>query len=98
MRVRLRPEARIDIFKASCFYDEKSPGWGDKCIESIFDDFDRLSRMAGVHSKRGRYYRMYSDKFPFAICYDIDGMDIVVIAVLSCRMSPSMIDSTLDQR
>jgi hypothetical protein len=98
MRVKLRPEARIDIYRASCFYDEKSPGWGDKFVQSIFEDLSRLETFAGVHAKRGRYFRTFSQKFPFAICYDLDGNDIVVIAILSCRMHPKTIDATLDER
>ncbi len=46
MQISLRPEARIDIYDASRFYDRQSDGLGDKFIESIFCDLDRLERLA----------------------------------------------------
>ena len=98
MQIRLRPEARLDIYEASRFYDRQSDGLGDKFVESIFEDMVRLSQFAGIHSKLGRYFRILSQKFPFMICYDVNGEEIVVVAVLSCRMLPATINDTLDER
>jgi plasmid stabilization system protein ParE len=98
MQIRLRPEARLDIYEASRFYDRQSDGLGDKFVESIFEDMERLSQFAGIHSKLGRYFRILSRKFPFMICYDVSGEEIVVVAVLSCRMLPATINDTLDER
>jgi plasmid stabilization system protein ParE len=98
MQIRLRPEARLDIYEASRFYDRQSDGLGDKFVESIFEDMERLSQFAGIHSKLGRYFRILSQKFPFMICYDVNGEEIVVVAVLSCRMLPATINDTLDER
>ena len=97
MQIRLRPEARLDIYEASRFYDRQSDGLGDKFVESIFEDMERLSQFAGIHSKLGRYFRILSQKFPFMICYDVNGEEIVVVAVLSCRMLPATINDTLDE-
>jgi plasmid stabilization system protein ParE len=98
MQIRIRPEARLDIYEASRFYDRQSDGLGDKFVESIFEDMERLSQFAGIHSKLGRYFRILSRKFPFMICYDVSGEEIVVVAVLSCRMLPATINDTLDER
>jgi plasmid stabilization system protein ParE len=98
MQIRLRPEARLDIYEASRFYDRQSDGLGDKFVESIFGDMEHLSQFAGIHSKLGRYFRILSQKFPFMICYDVSGEEIVVVAVLSCRMLPATINDTLDER
>ena len=97
MQIRLRVEARLDIYEASRFYDRQSDGLGDRFIKSIFEDLDRLERLAGVHSKRGRYYRLLSQRFPYMVCYDIQGEEIIVIAVLSCRMRPDSIDVLLEE-
>jgi hypothetical protein len=97
MQISLRPEARIDIYDAARFYDRQSDGLGDKFIESIFGDLDRLECLVGIHSRRGRYFRIFSQKFPYIICYD-RGDAIIVVGVLSCRMLPDSIDSTLDER
>ena len=98
MQISLRLEARLDIYEASLFYDRQSQGLGSKFVESIFQDFERLGRTAGIHSRRGRFFRIFSEKFPYVICYDIQGVEIIVVAVLSCRMRPESIDGTLDER
>jgi hypothetical protein len=98
MRISLRLEARLDIYEASRFYDRQSDGLGDKFVESVFGDLERLESLAGIHSKCGRYFRIFSQKFPYMICYDIRGDEIAVVAVLSCRMRPESIDSKLDER
>lgn len=98
MQIRLRPEARLDIYEASRFYDRQSDGLGDKFVESIFGDMERLAQLAGIHSKHGRYFRIFSKNFPFMICYDLSGEEIVVVAVLSCRLRPATINDTLDER
>jgi plasmid stabilization system protein ParE len=98
IQIRLRPEARLDIYEASRFYDRQSDGLGDKFVESIFEDMERLSQFAGIHSKLGRYFRILSQKFPFMIYYYVNGEEIVVVAVLSCRMLPATINDTLDER
>jgi hypothetical protein len=88
----------MDIYEASRFYDRQSDGLGDKFVESIFEDLQRLEQLAGIHSRRGRYFRILSQKFPYMICYDIQEDEIVVVAVLSCRMRPESIDRTLGER
>ena len=57
MKVKLRPEARLDIFQASRFYDRQSDGWGDKFVESIYDDLERMETLHDLlrHSRR-RYF------------------------------------------
>ena len=58
MLVRLRPEARQDIYDASQFYGRQSAGLWDQFVKSIFEDLERLESLAGIHSKRGAYYRI----------------------------------------
>jgi hypothetical protein len=98
MKVKLRPEARQDIYEASLFYDLQSDGLGDHFIKCIFEDLQRLELFAGIHSKRSNYYRILSQKFPFIICYELSDNRIEVIAILSCRMRPERIDSVISRR
>lgn len=67
MQIRLRPEARLDIYEASRFYDRQSDGLGDKFVESIFGDMERLAQLAGIHSKHGRFFRIFSNRGPIQI-------------------------------
>lgn len=79
------------------FTIDNQRGWGS-IRKKHFEDLERLESLAGIHSKRGAYYRILSEKFPFIICYDLRDAWIEVVAVLSCRMNPERIDAELSQR
>jgi len=88
MIVKLLPEARLDLYEASRFYDRQKEGLGDHFIKSMFEDFERLENLAGIHEKYGNHFRILSERFPFMICYQIDDNLIRVVAVLDCRRDP----------
>jgi hypothetical protein len=96
MRVRLLLEARLDLLEASRFYDRQRDGLGDYFIQCLFEDFRRLEQLAGMHEKRGNYFRLISERFPFMICYQLCNDEIQVIAVLDCRQDPKTIDRRLE--
>ena len=98
MQVRLRPESRHDIYHASRFYDQQSPGLGDHFVKCIFEDLQRLEGTAGIHAKHHDYFRIFSEKFPFIICYILSDDVVDVVAVLSCRMKPQTISKELINR
>lgn len=98
MVVKLLREARLDLFKASKFYDRQSDGLGDYFLKCIFEDLGRLEAFAGIHERQGSYLRILSKRFPFMICYHIVDEMIHVVAILDCRQSPDVIDSCLIER
>ena len=95
MIVRLLLEARLDILEASRFYDRQNDGLGDYFVRCLFEDFERLERFAGIHERRGNYFRLISERFPFMICYQLTADEFQIVAVLDCRRDPGTIDRRL---
>ena len=95
MIVRLLLEARLDILETSRFYDRQTDGLGDYFVKCIFEDFGRLERFAGIHERRGNYFRLISERFPYMICYQLTADEIQIVAVLDCRQDPRTIDRRL---
>jgi len=51
---------------------------------------------AGIHPIHcGKYHRLSSKRFPFAVCYRVEDQTARVYAVLDCRRSPAWIRKEL---
>jgi hypothetical protein len=78
------------------FYERQERGLGDYFLDSLYSDVDSLQLYAGVHQKHGKYHRVLSRRFPFAIYYRHNEDVVVVHAVLDCRRSPAWIRARLN--
>ena len=85
MKIRLHSLALDDIQKGRHFYERQQAGLGDYFLDSLFSDIDSLLLYAGIHQKVHGYHRTLSQRFPYAIYYRVEGDDIQVWRVLSCR-------------
>ena len=97
MRIRILSEAERDLDLGAAFYESQSSGAGSLFILGLLEDIDRLVNRGGVHEKHLGFHRAMSQRFPFAIFYDVNGEMIDVYAVLDCRQDPAAIDSRLNQ-
>lgn len=95
MHVELRVEARDDLADAAAFYDSQRDGLGDRFIDSLFADLERLESEAGIHEIAYGLHRKLSERFPFAIYYRVADPVIDVVAVLDCRRDPDSIERRL---
>jgi hypothetical protein len=77
------------------FYDWQGEGLGDYFEESLTADIESLRLYAGVHVMAYGYHRMLSDRFPYAIYYEVAGEQIRIRAVLDCRRDPKWIRSRI---
>jgi plasmid stabilization system protein ParE len=89
-KIRLLEAASQDLTDGFHFYEKQESGLGGYFLDSLFSDVDSLLIHAGIHPAYFHvYYRMLSNRFPFAVYYRIDGNDILVYAVLDCRKNPA---------
>lgn len=89
MRIKILRSAQKDLAVGRRFYEEKSQGIGDYFLDSLFSDIESLLINAGVHAIHfGKYQRLLSKRFPFAIYYRVEDSVIYVYAVLDCRRNP----------
>jgi hypothetical protein len=61
-------------------------------LDSLFSDIDSLIIYYQIHSIYfGKYYKLLSKRFPFAIYYIVENKDIIIYTVLDCRKNPAWI-------
>ena len=97
MRIVILRSAIEDLARGCDFYDQQGEGLGDYFEESLTADIESLRLYAGVHVLAYGYHRLLSDRFPYAIYYEIAGEEIRVRAVLDCRRDPMWVRSRIRQ-
>lgn len=96
MKIRVLGSAGRDLIEGHRFYEKQAAGVGNYFLDSLFSDIDSLLVSAGMHSVHfGKYHRLLSRRFPFAIYYLVEGETVLVYAVLDCRRSPAWIRNRL---
>jgi hypothetical protein len=96
MKLQIRPTALEDLANGRRFYDLQELGVGDYFFDSIFADIDSLKLYAGIHPKIFGFYRMLTQRFPFAVYYELPNKEIAIIwRVLDLRQNPGSIREAL---
>lgn len=90
MKIRILSAAERDLTEGYRFYEKQAPGIGTYFLDSLYADIDSLALTAGIHPVYfGRYHRLLSKRFPFAIYYLKQEEEVTVYAVLDCRRNPT---------
>lgn len=72
MKVRILSAATRDLVDGYHFYERQAPGVGTYFLDSLYADIDSLIINAGIHPVYfGRYHRLLSKHFPFAVYYRV---------------------------
>lgn len=95
MRVKILSAAVEDIHSGRLFYEKQGEGVGSYFVDSLFSDIDSLAIYAGIHFQVGRYHRMLSKRFPYAVYYRLEDGSAVVWRVLDLRRDPERISDAL---
>ena len=75
---------------------DKREAWANYFLDSLNSDIESLKIYAGIHSIHfGKYHRLLSKRFPFAVYYRIEENKVRVYAVLDCRRDPAWIRKRL---
>ena len=94
--IELTEFAKEDLINAKNFYDLQVNYLGSYFIDNILLDLESLTFFGGIHQKVYGYYRMLAKRFPFAIYYDIEKDNKVVVhAILDTRKNPQNIKERL---
>jgi plasmid stabilization system protein ParE len=96
MKVRILTSAFNDLADGREFYDKQGEGLGDYFFDSVFADIDSLALYGGIHLQISGYHRRLASRFPYAIYYQVNsGDEVVVYRVLDCRQDPTKIRMAL---
>ncbi len=97
MKIKILKSAQADLLRGYRFYERQKQGLGNYFLDSLSSDIESLKIYAGIHSIHfGRYYRLLSKRFPFAVYYRIEENEIRVYAILDCRRDPAWIRKRLE--
>ena len=92
MKIKILESAKEDLKEGFYFYESQERGVGNYFLESLFSDIGSLRLFAGIHSTHfGKYHRLLSKRFPFAVYYRIESDEVNIYAVLDCRRDPAWI-------
>ena len=97
MKISIQPSALADLRAGFRFYEKQQNGLGGYFIDSLYSDIDSLLLYAGIHSQHFGKYRLLSDRFPFAVYYELRDNLIMVRAVLDLRRNPTWIFRKLNK-
>ena len=96
MKTRVLSSAFNDLADGRDFYEQQTEGLGGYFLDSLFSDIDSLVLYAGIHRKVFGLHRLLSKRFPYAIYYQLEtGDTVVVFRVLDCRQHPGKISAAL---
>ena len=96
--VLLMAAASEDLEVARAFYNEREPGVGEYCVDSLLTDIESLSLFHGVHRLQFGCHRMLGTRFPFGIYYLDTDEATQVVAILDLRRRPSWIRRQISKR
>ena len=96
MKIKILPSAMQDIIDGYRFYEKQSKGVGEYFLDTLYSDIDSLFISAGIHPiYYGKYHRLLSKRFPFAVYYLIENDTVLVFGILDCRRNPAWIRKRL---
>ncbi len=96
MIIEILDLAEQDLVDGFLFYEAQQAGLGSYFLTNIYADIELLRLNAGVHSKPYKnYYRLLSQRFPFAVFYKAQGNKALIHAVLDCRRDPAQLAERL---
>ena len=92
MKVLMRQSAKRDMNRGYIFYEQQEKGIGKYFLNTLSSEVTALEHTAGIHTKRGKLFRLKSKKFPYWIYYQIAGEIVRIVAILDARQAPSKIN------
>jgi hypothetical protein len=96
VKISIQPSALADLKFGFRFYEKQQKGLGSYFLDSLYSDIDSLLLYAGIHSQHFGKYQVLSDRFPYAVYYELREDLIMVRAILDLRRDPSWISQKLN--
>ena len=97
MILRVRPEARADIFDAARWYEDREAGLGIAFVGEIDAIFRRIEHGPERFRTAHKHLRLaLSRRFPYAIYFGLETDGVVILGVLHQRRDRSALDNRLN--
>lgn len=98
MKTSIQSAALADLRRGFHFYERQEEGLGTYFLDSLYSDIDSLRLYAGIHPIHfKKFSRLLSNRFPFAVSYEVKENTAFVRAVLDLRRDPAWIAGKLNK-
>ena len=88
-RLKVEPEAELDVFRAFRGYETARRGLGKRFVARLQDVLERIEVNPEIHAITYRNVRQtLVRKFPYVVCYTIEGETVSVLAVFHTSRDP----------
>ncbi|MBM4195057.1 MAG: type II toxin-antitoxin system RelE/ParE family toxin [Gemmatimonadetes bacterium] len=95
VRVGLHPEARAEVRAAALWYEERSPGLGDRFVERVNEVLERLEVAPaiypiwpGTESAPSPIRKAVLEQFPYLVAFELHPESVWVLAVAHAKRQP----------
>ncbi|NJD20730.1 MAG: type II toxin-antitoxin system RelE/ParE family toxin [Gemmatimonadetes bacterium] len=87
--IRIRPQVEAEISEAMAWYGDRVPGLDGAFLRALTVALVRVSEVPESYATiRGAVRRAILRKFPYAVYYVFDGVEVIVLACIHERRSP----------
>jgi toxin ParE1/3/4 len=90
--LRVLPRAEAELAEAIDWYEARRPGLGADLLELAAKAFERIveapNQLATWRTGRREYSRFLIDRFPYAVLFTYDDVEVVIVAFAHCRRKP----------
>ena len=88
-RLRLTPEAELDLDEAHAWYLEQRPPLGGQFLRAVDTCVAAIRRHPEAYQLVDRKMRRaLLRRFPYAVFFEVEGAEILVYAVFHCARDP----------
>jgi toxin ParE1/3/4 len=88
-RLKIEPEAELDLLRAYLTYEAAQHGLGRRFLSRVQDVVDRIAASPEVHAVTYMNVRQtLVRKFPYIVCYTLEGQVVNVVAVFHTSRDP----------
>jgi toxin ParE1/3/4 len=94
VRAELHPEARLEIRSAALWYDEQTPGLGDRFIAQVTAALIAIEEHPELYptwpglSAGQRIRKAGLDRFPYLVAFEVQESRVLVLALAHARRRP----------
>lgn len=87
--LEIRTEARLEIFEAFLYYEDKRDNLGEEFLNHIDNYFDWIRKTPDHFPiKRKKYNEAYIKRFPYLIIYEVVQEKVIVYSVFNTYQDP----------
>jgi plasmid stabilization system protein ParE len=98
-RLRIRRDAKLDIYEAADYYETECKGLGRRFAQSAFEAIEEATRFPEKHRVEIPPTRIaLLRRFPFGVFFTVRGQQVVILAVQDLRRSEVRVERVVEQR